>query len=195
MVKGARLRRAALLLGLCALQIAGGAGASGAEPAPGGLSEYQIKAAYLYYFTTFVAWPAETFSRDGDALVVGILGDDPFGAILDETLRDKTVNNRRLVVRRFGNIREARASHILFISASERDRLASILKVLDGTAVLTVAEIDHYASRGGQIAFRMEDKKVRFDINVAAVERARLKVSAQLMKLGRIVEDPDRQGG
>jgi len=158
-------------------------------------SDYRIKAAYLYYFTTFVDWPSETFSKSGDALVIGVLGEDPFGAILDETLRGKTVKDRPLLVKRFASIKEARDSHILFISSSEQDRLASILKVLEGTTVLTVGEIDHFASRGGEIGFRVEDKKVRFDINVTAVERARLKVSAQLMKLGRIVEGPGHPGG
>jgi len=195
MVAGSRVSRGALLLGLTATLIAWGGRALGDEPGPGRLSEYQVKAAYLYYFTTYVDWPPDTFSRSGDALVVGVLGEDPFGAILDDTLRGKAVGSRRLVVKRIGNIREARECHLLFISASERDRLATIFKGLDGAAILTVGEIDHFASRGGQIAFRMEDKKVRFDINVAAVERARLKISAQLMKLGRIVEGMERLGG
>jgi hypothetical protein len=195
MVAVSRVRRGALLLGLAAVLIAWGGRPLAGEPGPGSLSEYQVKAAYLYYFTTYVDWPADTFSGSGDALVVGVLGEDPFGAILDETLRGKAVGSRRLVVKRIGNIKEARECHILFISASERDRLATILKGLDGAAILTVGEIDHFASRGGQIAFRMEDKKVRFDINVAAVERARLKISAQLMKLGRIVEGTERLGG
>jgi len=195
MVAGSRVSRGALLLGLTATLIAWGGRALGDEPGPGRLSEYQVKAAYLYYFTTYVDWPPDTFSRSGDALVVGVLGEDPFGSILDDTLRGKSVGSRRLVVKRIGNIKEARECHILFISASERDRLATIFKGLDGAAILTVGEIDHFASRGGQIAFRMEDKKVRFDINVAAVERARLKISAQLMKLGRIVEGMERLGG
>jgi len=175
--------------------LAAGGGARGDQSAPGVLSEYQIKAAYLYYFTTFVDWPSETSSRTEETLIVGVLGTDPFGAILDETLRGKSVNNRRLVVRRFASIKEARDSHVLFISSSERDRLPSILKALEGAAVLTVGDLDQFASRGGQIAFRTEDKKVRFDINVRAVERAHLKISAQLMKLGRIVDGSGRQGG
>jgi len=195
MVAGARVGRGAVLLGLTAALIAWGGRALGDEPGPGSLSEYQVKAAYLYYFTTYVDWPPDTFSRSGDALVVGVLGEDPFGSILDDTLRGKSVGSRRLVVKRIGNIKEARECHILFISASERDRLATIFKGLDGAAILTVGEVDHFASRGGQIAFRMEDKKVRFDINVTAVERARLKISAQLMKLGRIVEGTERLGG
>lgn len=194
MVADAGMHRGAVLLFLAFALVIAGDRARGDETAPGGLSEYQIKAAYLYYFTTFVDWPPETFAGTGDALVVGVLGEDPFGAILDDTFRGKTVNNRRLVVKRFGNIKEARASHILFISISERDRLASILESLEDVAVLTISDLDRFASRGGQIAFRMEDKKVRFDINVSAVERARLKISAQLMKLGRIVEASKRRG-
>lgn len=187
MVAGARRFRPALLLFAVTALLAAGGPARGEEGAPGSLSDYQVKAAYLYYFTTFVDWPPEAFERTGNELVVGVLGEDPFGEILDATLRGKSVNNRPLVVRRFASIKDARDSHILFISASERDRIPSILKALDGAAVLTVADVDGFATRGGQIAFHTIDRKVRFDINVAAVERARIKISAQLMKLGRIV--------
>ena len=187
-------RRRLLVLCLGGMLLAAGGGARGDETAKGVLSEYQIKAAYLYYFTTFVDWPSETYSRTGETVVVGVLGEDPFGAILDETLRGKSVNSRKLVVKRFSSIKEARDSHVLFISSSERERLPSILKALEGAAVLTVGDLDQFASRGGQIAFRTEDKKVRFDINVAAVQRAHLRVSAQLMKLGRIVDGSGRQG-
>jgi hypothetical protein len=186
--------RALLLCFAAGLAVADGP-ARGEEAPSATLSEYRVKAAYLYYFTTFVNWPPEAFHNAGDEVVIGVLGEDPFGAILDETLRGKTVGNRKLVVRRFGNVKDVRESNVLFISSSERDRLASILKVLEGAAVLTVGESEGFASRGGQIAFRTEDKKVRFDINVDAVERAQLKVSAQLMKLGRIVRESERHGG
>ena len=187
-------RRRLLVLCLGGMLLAAGGGARGDETAKGVLSEYQIKAAYLYYFTTFVDWPSESYSRTDETVVVGVLGEDPFGAILDETLRGKSVNSRKLVVKRFSSIKEARDSHVLFISSSERERLPSILKALEGAAVLTVGDLDQFASRGGQIAFRTEDKKVRFDINVAAVQRAHLKISAQLMKLGRIVDGSGREG-
>ncbi len=187
-------RRRLLVLCLGGMLLAAGGGARGDETAKGVLSEYQIKAAYLYYFTTFVDWPSETYSRTAETVVVGVLGEDPFGAILDETFRGKSVNSRKLVVKRFANIKDARDSHVLFISNSERDRLPSILKALEGASVLTVGDLDRFASRGGQIAFRTEDKKVRFDINVAAVQRAHLKISAQLMKLGRIVDGSGREG-
>lgn len=194
MVAGARRLRHALLLLAVTTFLAAGGPARGEEGVSGSLSDYQVKAAYLYYFTTFVDWPPEAFERTGNELVIGVLGEDPFGEILDATLRGKRVNNRALVARRFASIRDARDSQILFISASERDRIPSILKALDGAAVLTVGDFDGFAIRGGQIAFHTIDRKVRFDINAAAVERSRVKISAQLMKLGRVVRGAGREG-
>jgi len=195
MVTTVRLRSKVVALFLIGAFIVAGSRARGDDTPRGGLSDYQIKAAYLYYFSTFVDWPPETFSRSGDTLIIGVLGEDPFGKVLDETMQGKTVNARRLIVKRFQSLKDARESQILFISSSEREHLASILKALEGSTVLTVGETERFASSGGQIGFRMEDRKVRFDINVAAVGHARLKISAQLMKLGRIVEGSERQGG
>jgi hypothetical protein len=192
-----RHRAATRLLPVClaASLIAWGPAAPGDDPSAGAVSEYRIKAAYLYYFSTFVEWPPEALSTSGKTLVIGVLGDDPFGAILDETVRGKSAHDSRLVVRRFARATDALESHVLFISASEQDRLPYVLKVLDGANVLTIGDIDRFADLGGQIGFRTEGKKVRFDINVAAAERARLKISAQLLKLGRIVETAARAGG
>ena len=105
MVAASRHRLLVLCLG--GMLLAAGGGAHGDETAKVVLSEYQIKAAYLYYFTTFVDWPSETYSRTAETVVVGVLGEDPFGAILDETFRGKSVNSRRLVVKRFANYLEA----------------------------------------------------------------------------------------
>jgi uncharacterized protein DUF4154 len=194
MVAARGLRLVALVLSLGVTTLIAVGETRGEEASPGAPSDYQVKAAYLYYFTTYVDWPPETFAATDNELVIGVLGEDPFGGVLDDALRGKSVDNRRLVVKRFANIKDARDSHILFISASEKDRIPSILKALDGAAVLTVGDLDRFASRGGQIAFHTVDKKVRFDINVAAVERARIKISAQLMKLGRIVRGSAREG-
>jgi hypothetical protein len=78
-------------------------------------------------------------------------------------------------------------SRIVFISDSERDRLPAILKSLEASPVLTVGEMDEFAERGGVIRFRVEQDRVRLDINVAAAERARLRISSQLLKLARVV--------
>jgi hypothetical protein len=188
MVKSSPLRLGVLSIFAVAAFLVSAAPTPGDDAASKHLSEYKIKAAYLYYFATYVTWPSDRPSPDPDDLVIGILGEDPFGDLLEETIRGKMVNKQSLTVKRFENIKDARQSAILYISSSEKDNLSYILGALDGAAVLTVGEFDDFASRGGQIGFTTEDKRVRFAINVTAVKRAGLRVSAQLMKLGTLVE-------
>jgi hypothetical protein len=158
-----------------------------AETSP--LTEYQIKAAFLYNFAKFVEWPATALRDPRAPVIVGVLGEDPFGEDLDDTLSDKVVGGRQLVVKRFGRLRDVGASHILFISSSERGRLPEILRALQHMSILTVGETEEFARLGGVVNFLLEDNKVRFEVNVDAAERAGLKVSSKLLRLARIVRD------
>ena len=158
--------------------------ASGAELAPG---EYEVKAAFLYNFAKFVEWPPEGWPAWKEGFVITILGDDPFGATIDDTLQGKTVDNRRVMVRRARRPEDVGSTQILFISDSEGEELSRVLKRLEGAAILTVGQMDQFAERGGVIRFRMEKSRVRLEINPAAAERAKLKISSELLKLARIV--------
>ena len=186
-------RRSGCLWLLLALWVAAGGGlVAGAEsPAP---TQHQVQAAFLFNFAKFVTWPDDAFQRSGDSLIIGVLGEDPFGAVLDEVIRDKTVMGRKLAVKRFVRIQDAANSHILFLSSSEESDLPQMMKVLEKTAVLTVSDMERFAERGGMIAFTVEDQKVRFNVNVDAVERAGLKVGSQLLKLARIVSYKPQAG-
>jgi uncharacterized protein DUF4154 len=173
------LRALVLLSAALATALLGPARAAG----PG---EYEVKAAFLYNFARFVEWPADP---DGDGpFVVTVLGSDPFGSVLDDTLRGKTVDDKRIVVRRVSRSEDVGRSRILFISDSEKDRLPAILKTLEKAPVLTVGEMNKFAERGGVIRFKVEQDRIRLEINVAAAERSKLKISSQLLKLARIVE-------
>jgi len=188
--------RRSLCVSLCSLLalciIVSGSGIARAESSAPTMS--QVQAAFLFNFAKFVTWPNEAFQRSGDSLIIGVIGEDPFGAILEETIRDKTVMGKKLAVKRFANIHDAANSHILFLSSSEESRLAQMMPVLEKTNILTVSDMARFAEHGGMVAFTVEDQKVRFNINVGAVERAGLKMGSQLLKLARIVNDHPRTG-
>jgi len=151
--------------------------------------EYEVKAAFLYNFAKFVRWPDDEAA--GRPFVVGVLGQDPFGEALDRTFAGKTIRNRKAEVRRITAPEMAKHVQILFVSSSERPRLAEILRSLEGSSVLTVGETDGFADRGGMIAFRLRDDLVRFDINLDQVKRARLIMSSQLIRLApRVISSP-----
>ncbi len=157
-------------------------------------SEYQVKAAFIYNFAKFVEWPPDAVRTAEGGFVITILGEDPFGAILDDTLRGRTINAQRIIIRRAARAEDVRDSRIVFISDSERENLPRILKRLAGAAILTVGEMDHFAERGGIICFKTDDKdRIRLEINAAMAEQARLRISSELLKLARIVNE--RRGG
>jgi hypothetical protein len=158
--------------------------AGDASPPP---TEYQVKAAFLYSFAKFVQWPADAFTSAGDPFVVGVLGDDPFGRILDDTLAGKSVLDRPIRVRRFGAAEEALQAHIVFVGTSDGPERQRILKALRGRAVLSTGDDEGFAQSGGIVGFTTRDKRVRFEINLERADEARLKISSQLLKLATIV--------
>jgi hypothetical protein len=150
-------------------------------------SEYQVKAAFLYNFTKFVEWPAEAFKDPNAPIIIGVVGEDPFGSILDQIVSGKTVNGRRLVIKRVSEARGLKTCHVLFISSSERNRLSPIIGSLNGSSVLTIGDMERFAQQGGMINLFIDEGKVRFEINVGVAERARLKISSKLLSLARVV--------
>ncbi len=150
-------------------------------------SEYQVKAAFIFKFATYVQWP--TPAPAAKPFVIGILGDDPFGSDFEEIVRGQMVQTRPVVIARFRTIEEVTSCDILFISASERDDLRWILAQLREAPVLTIGDLDQFAERGGMIHLTSEGNRIRFNVNVAALKRARLKAASQLLRLATIVSD------
>jgi len=154
--------------------------------------EYQIKAAFLYNFAKFVDWPDEAFPNEQASLDFGVLGADPFAASLD-SLSGKIAKGRTLEIKRLKTAEEARMCHILFISASETNRLAQILETLKGSSVLTVGEAGRFTQLGGIIKFKTVENKVRLEINEDAASRSGLKIPSRLLNVAEIT-GPTPQG-
>ena len=187
--KGSRLGRILIMMLLSLSVLAGGS--SIVNPNPPDSPEYLIKAAYLYNFTKFVEWPSEAFKDNLSPINLYILGTDPFGEALD-SIKNRKIHGRRLNIKHVNHIEETSGCHILFISASERDNLRSIFRVLKNSTILTVSEIENFSQRGGIINFILVENKIHFEINPDAAQQSGLKISSQLLKLAKIVTPESR---
>ena len=154
----------------------------------GQINEYQVKAFFLYNFARYVEWPAESFKAANDPIVICILGQNPFGSALDQAVAGKVVEGRPFVIRRISDIPPGSNCHILFVNSSERKRFRSMAGSLKGSGVLTVGETPGFTADGGVIDFRLEDGKVRFDIDVDAAGRENLHISSKLLSLAQIAK-------
>lgn len=163
--------------------------------------EYTVKAAYLYNFAKFVDWSGAAASgaaasgavatgggaRDGAAsgpLRLCILGEDPFGPVIDP-IEEKKAKGRPIEVVRLETLTEG--CHILYVSASESSRLAEVLTPLRDLGVLTVSDIEGFARSGGMIGFVTRRGTIRFEVNLTVIERTGLRISAKVLELSRIV--------
>jgi hypothetical protein len=149
--------------------------------------EYQIKAVFLFNFAQFIDWPPSAFSDAQSPLVIGVLGEDPFGNFLDELVRDEKVNNRPLEIQRYRRVEQIKTCHILFVSHSEGPNLDEIFSALKGRSILTVGDIEGFASHGGMIRFVNEKNKIRLRINLDASKAAALTISSKLLRPAEII--------
>ena len=153
-------------------------------------SEYLIKAGFIYNFATLVEWPTTAFPQPDSPIVIGILGDDPFGLTLDRIVTDKKINGRGITVKRLKwgrDLKDLKDCNILFISSSEKEHLDSVVDAMKWLPILTIGDAPGFARRGGIINFTLEDNKVRFEVNVEAAKHADLTISSRLLTLARIV--------
>jgi hypothetical protein len=165
---------------LAAVSIAPGEG-NGKE-----FSEYEVKAAFIFNIAKFVEWPDRSPAERGETLNLCVLGSDPFEGALDQ-IAGKQVKGKRLHIRHVASTRNVRGCNMLFISSSEKEKLPNIMEALRNTSALTIGDTAGYGRRGVMINFYLEENRIRFEMNPDKAKQAGLVISAQLLKLARII--------
>jgi hypothetical protein len=145
------------------------------------VTDYEVKAAYLYQFGSFVQWPAG--AADSGSFTICVLGMDPFGPSLDAVVAGESIGGKSVVIRRIAQAQEASACRILFISSSLDGQFGEILKVLGNTSVLTVSDMPRFAERGGMLQFVTTANRVRFEVNLTPADESGLSLSSELLRI------------
>lgn len=150
-------------------------------------SEAELKAAFLYHFGSYVEWPATAFDDDASPFVIGLVGAADVLAPLAAIARGRTVLERPVAVRQFAPGEDPGSAHILFIGEDVRPGPADdMLARARGLPVLMVTETVYVGDAA--IRFVIEQDRVRFDVSLAAVHDAGLRMSSRLLAIARRVE-------
>ncbi len=189
------MRAAHFRIPLCTTVLLALAGAIPIRPQATPSVEYQVKAAFLFNFAKFIEWPRNAFPNEKTPINLCVFRHDPFGSALEEVIREKAINNRGLLAERINDLSELKACQLVFVSGREERQLPEILNSLKGASALVVGESADFAERGGAVQFFLENNKLRFAINVDAIQRARLQASSKLLALARIVHDSGHPKG
>lgn len=154
-------------------------------------NESEIKATYLFKFTSFVEWPEENLSKTAPVFKIGILGSDPFNEVLDTYLKNKTIKKRSCLLERSQQAEDLLDCQLVYIASPDMADLKEILSKFSTAGVLTVGESEAFTQQGGVIHFFREEKRIRFAINLDAARKAHLKVSSQLLLIAKIIGESE----
>jgi len=145
-------------------------------------TDAQVKAAMVYNLAKFVEWPGESPADGASPLLVCWLGDGQLSTEL-QALQGKTIRNRPIVVRQARQPEEIGSCQLLVIDAAQRAQLPAILKLVRGSNTFAISDMQGFADAGGMLGFVTEAGRVRFEINLEAINATSLKVSSQVLSL------------
>jgi hypothetical protein len=149
--------------------------------------ESAVKATYLYKLAAFVAWPPGALPAN--SIVICVVGNDPFGGVLDQAVAGQTVQQRAIVVRRYGTIAGNPGCQLMYVAGSDTQPVASVLAAVRGAPVLTVTDGQSDASTAGTINFVLQDGYVRFEIDPRMAAQSGLNISSKLLSLAVRLRD------
>jgi YfiR/HmsC-like len=156
-------------------------------------TDSQVKAVYLINFARFVEWP-DKLGTQQDSFTICVLGPDPFGRTLDTMLAGEKIAGRSAVAKRISTPQDSFDCRILFVSSVETGSINRMVEAASKQGVLTVSDMPHFTNRGGMIQFVTDDKRVRFEVNLTAAQRAGLTLSSELLKVATVVRTNETSG-
>ena len=145
----------------------------------------RVKAAFIYNFIQFTDWPEGALGEVDSPIVIGVLDPDPLGGNLEKTIAGKTAHGHPLKVKYINDPTQVAGCHLIY-ACGDDGPVRKILAAATGS-VLTVGDSDAFAEAGGEIRFYLADNKIRFEINLTAVEKQKLQVSSKLLKVAKTV--------
>jgi YfiR/HmsC-like len=148
----------------------------------------ELTSAYLYNFAKFTEWPSETLVQ-GERIAMCVVGDSAVADALGQTVKGRAIEGHELTVALVKADASFRACHLLYVSGLDEKRSLQLIESVKAAPVLTASDAAGFAERGGVAQFILEDGHMRFAINVAAAQRARLQLSSKLLSLARIIKD------
>lgn len=155
-------------------------------------SQSEVEAVYLFDFGRFVRWPAGT---DQGQMSLCVAGSPSFSAGLEKIVVNEKIGGRTLEVRRVSRAKDENGCAILFIDATQREHAEELLQGVADQPTLTVSDLPDFLSRGGMVQFQLVEKRVRFSVNLDAVNHVRLTMSSELLKVAMSVKGRAPEGG
>ncbi|WP_227819477.1 YfiR family protein [Mariprofundus micogutta] len=160
-----------------------------AERVRAGVSD--LTAVYIFNFIRFTDWPENSLAKDAapdkDSVLINVLHNQKIHDTLKRIIAKPAAQKLGLALQSCNQTSCIQNSSVLFIGESDRGHFSQLLKLVEGSPVLTISDVPGFAEQGGMVEIKYHNEKLTFVVNLQAVNRAGLYISAQLLQLGEIV--------
>ena len=146
----------------------------------------KIKAAFLRNFAHYVMWPDGAFASADAPWHVCVVGPDPFGSVLDDTLSGRTEQGRAFQVFRAATLERLPSCQILYIALDDPSERQAALAALKRRPVLSVSDADGFLEEGGMIQFQVGER-VEMSVNLDQAKAAALRIQTKMLEVSRRV--------
>jgi hypothetical protein len=145
------------------------------------VTESQVKAAYLYNFAKFIAWPERSFAAADAPMEICVLDDMSFESTLKEVVSSHTVDAHPVQVVHVTVVADAHDCHILFIPSPQNKQAHTLIQALGNSSIVTVGETPTFLEDGGVIRFALQEGRIKFQVNMRAAAESGVHISARLL--------------
>jgi len=146
----------------------------------------KVEAAFLRNFAHYVTWPPDAFADAPSPWHICILGNDPFGDVLDNTLAGRAEQGRSFEILRADTLNELPNCQIVFIAYQDAAKRRAALTALKNLPILTVSDAPEFLQEGGIIQFHVGDR-VEMTINLDQSRSASLTIQTKMLEVSREV--------
>lgn len=141
-----------------------------------------VKAAFVFNLTKYVEW-----RHPRPDLLIAFVGAGPLGERLNSSLSGKISESKAIRVVLDPSEEALVNCDILFLGAMPAKSRRALLQKVQTKSVLTVSDAASFAQEGGMVGLVTVGDHVQIEINLEAVQAARLKISSRLLNVAVLV--------
>lgn len=149
------------------------------------LAEARAKVVLVEKLVRLVDWP-ETPGAADRPFVLGVVGRTPFGDELDDYFKRRTLKNRPVRIRYFRGAADLEECDLLFICASEKERLPAILARMRQHPSLTLSETQGFTKAGVMVGMIREGDRLGFELNLGRAKESGFRFAPGFAQLAKI---------
>ena len=159
-------------------------------------SREEVKAAFILKFTSYIEWPAESFPDASAPLLIAAPERSPIYPPLASILKNATYGGRPVRLAPYVWPADVPAgAHIALVDFPSGVDVEKAVASIRGLApnALVIANMEGMGKKGAMLNFIMVQDRIKFEVNLEEVKKAKIVISSRLLSLATIVASGEEE--